>query len=223
VFDDSADLGRARVAVAAIATAYGEDVRSVLSIATAAFAKRGDARAKALRAESAGRQIQLPELLRRRRLAGAIRFEDEFGALVEVATTAYVERAELVMPGALVPSLTEAGIEIDPDRDPRDPDIRPLWVARSGRVIGAVAFERKEPFGASVVAALRVRNPNNRFVYLSSSPPAQARAIAEAAGIETVFGGLDAAAKADTIRELSSRWRDLRSLARALERRIQSG
>lgn len=205
VFDDSADLARARVAVATVATADNEDVRTVLSIATAAFVKRGDARAYALRAECDRRQIQLPEVLRRRRLAGAIRFEDEFGALAEVATTAYVERTELVIPDGLAPSLIEAGIEIDPDRDPRDPDIRPLWVARNGRVIGAVAFERKEPFGGSVVAALRARNPKNRFVYLSSSSPAQARAIAEDAGIETSFGGLDAATKADTIRELSRR------------------
>lgn len=205
VFDDSADLERARVAVAAVATASEEDVRTVLSIATAAFAKRGDARAMALRSESAGRQIRLPEVQRRRRLAGAIRFEDEFGALTEVATTAYVERAELAIPDALAPSLTEAGIEIDPDHDPRDPDLRPLWVARGGRVIGVVAFERREPFGGSVVAALRARNPKNRFVYLSSAPPAQARAVAEDAGIEASFGGLDPAAKADTIRELSRR------------------
>jgi cation transport ATPase len=205
VFDDSADLARARVAVAAVAPAYGEDARIVLSIATAAFAKRGDARAKALRVESAGRRIQLPEVQRRRRLAGAIRFEDGFGGLIEVATTAYVERAELVIPDALMPSLAQVGIEIDPDRDPRDPDIRPLWVARSGRVIGVVAFERKEPFGGAVVAALRARNKNNRFVYLSSASPAQARAIAEAAGIDTSFGGLDAATKAATIRELSRR------------------
>jgi cation transport ATPase len=205
VFDDSAGLERSQVAVAASVTTGDEDARTVLSIATAAFARRGDARAKALLGESARRQIALPQVQRRRRVAGAIRFVDEFGALVEVATTAYVDLAALVIPDALAPSLAEAGVALDPALEPRDPDIRPLWVARAGRVIGVIAFERREPFGASVVETLRARNPNNRYVYVSSAPQAKARAIAKDAGIETAIGGLDAAAKANTIRELSRR------------------
>jgi cation transport ATPase len=205
VFDDTAGLERSQVEVAAICTDAEEDARTLLSIVTAAFAKRGDARAKALRRESARRQIILPQVQRRRRLAGAIRFEDEFGALLEVATTGYVERGELVIPDALAPSLAEAGIELDSKRDPRDPDVRPLWVARSGRVIGVVGFERGEPIGGSVVEILQARNPNARFVYLSSLPQANARALAANAGIETAIGGLNEAAKANAIRELSRR------------------
>jgi len=177
----------------------------VLSIATAAFAKRGDARAKALRKESARRQIVLPPVQHRRRLAGTIRFEDEFGALVEVATTAYVGRGELEIPGSMASFLAEADIELDPRRDPQDPDVRPLWVARAGRVIGVVAFERREPIGGSVVDILRARNPNARFVHLSSAPQAKARVIAADAGVETAIGGLDMAAKANAIRGLSRR------------------
>ena len=205
VFDESADLERSRVAVAAVCVSYGENPQIVLSIAAAAFAKRGDARAKALRAESAQRQLKLPQLQHRRRVAGAIRFEDESGALVEVATTTYVKNAELAIPDALASSLAEAGVALDPAREPHDADIRPLWVARNGRVIGVVAFERREPFGGSVVETLRKRNPSNRFVYLSSSPPEKARAVANDAGIETAIGGLDAAAKANAIRGLSRR------------------
>ena len=205
VFDDTAGLERSQVAVAAVGAADEEDARTVLSIATAAFAKRGDARAKALRRESARRQIVLPPVQRRRRLAGTIRFEDEFGALVEVATTAYVGRGELEIPGSMASSLAEADIELDPGRDPRDPDVRPLWVARAGRVIGVVSFERREPIGASVVDILRARNPSARFVHLSSAPQAKARAVATDAGVETAIGGLDMAAKANAIRGLSRR------------------
>jgi len=205
VFDDSAQLERAMVAVASISTTGETDAGTVLSIATAAFARRGDARAKALLGESARRQIVLPQVQRRRRVAGAIRFEDESGALIEVATSAYADLAALVIPDALARSLAEAGVELVPTREPPDPDIRPLWVARAGRVIGVVAFERREPFGAAVVETLRARNPNNRYVYLSSAPQARARAVAEDAGIETAIGGLDAAAKAEAIRELSRR------------------
>ena len=205
VFDESAGLERRRVRVAATGATYEEDERTVLSMATAAFVKRGDARAKALREESERLQIKLPHIQHRRRVAGAIRFDDEFGALVEVATTAYVERAGLVFPDALASFLAEAGVEPDPKLDPSDTDLRPLWVARSGRVIGVVAFERSEPIGRSVIETLRKRNPKNRFLYLSSASHAKARAAAEASGIETAIGRLDASAKANAIRELSRR------------------
>jgi cation transport ATPase len=175
VFDDSAGLERSQVAVAAALTTGEEDLQTVLSIATAAFARRGDARAKALLRESVRRQIVLPQVQCRRRVAGAIRFEDKLGALVEVATAAYVNLAALEAPDALAPTLAGAGVELDPAREPHDPDIRPLWVARDGRVIGIVAFERREPSGASVVEMLRARNPNNRYLYLSSADDRQPR------------------------------------------------
>ena len=205
VFDESAGLERARVSVDAIGAAGRADAQNVLSIATAAFIKRGDARAKALREESDRRQIVLPDIKHRRRLAGAIRFEDEFGELLEVATTAYVERAALAIPDVLASFLAEADVELDPSLDPSDPDIRPLWVARAGRVIGVVTFDRKEPIGRSVVETLRRRNPKNRFLYISSASHEKARGAAEAAGIETAIGRLDASAKVKTIRELSRR------------------
>jgi cation transport ATPase len=205
VFDESAGLERAQVAVAAIGAAHKEDAQKVLSIATAAFVRRGDARAKALREESDRRQTLLPQIQQRRRLAGAIRFEDESGELLEVATTAYVERAALTIPDVLAPFLAEAGVELDPNLDPRDPDVRPLWVARAGRVIGVITFERKEPIGRSVIETLRRRNPKNSFLYISSASQKKARAAAEASGIETAIGRLDASAKANAIRELSRR------------------
>ena len=124
VFDESAGLERRKVAVAATGAAYEGDAQTVLSIATAAFVKRGDARAKALREESARLQIAPPHIQHRRRLAGAIRFEDDSGALLEVVTTAYVERAGLVIPDALAPFLGRLGVELDPSLEPRDPDIR---------------------------------------------------------------------------------------------------
>ena len=205
VFDESAGLDRARVAVAAIGAVHKKDAPTVLSVATAAFVKRGDARARALREESDRREIVLPQIQHRRRVAGAIRFEDESGQLLEVATTAYVERAALAIPDGLASFLAEADVSLDPDLDPRDPDIRPLWVVREGCVIGVVTFERNEPIGLSVVETLRKRNPNNRFIYLTSASHQKARAAAEAAGIEAAIGRLDASAKAATIRGLSRR------------------
>jgi len=205
VFDDDAGLARGQVSVAAIGAVDGEEARTVLAVATAAFAKRGDLRARALRRESARRQILLPQVQRRRRLAGAIRFEDEFGALLEVTTTAYVDRGELELPKTLSLALDETGIDLDPRLDPKDPDLRPLWVARAGRIVGVVSFERGEPIGGAVIDALQARNPNARFVHLSSAPQAKARRVADEAGIETAIGGLNAAAKADAIRGLSRR------------------
>ena len=135
VFDDSACLDRGRIATASICVAGDRPPEDVLTLATAAFAKRGDARASALRLESARRKIDLPHLSRRRRVAGAIRFEDDDGRLIEVATTAYVDRAALVVPDDLASALAEADVSLDPAQDPRDPDLRPLWVARDGRIL----------------------------------------------------------------------------------------
>lgn len=203
VFDDSAGLDRPQVAVAAIISA--EDDEQVLRLATTAFARRGDARAAALRKASAQRRIVLPDTFRRRRVAGAIRFEDESGVEVEVATTLYVNHMELAVPQNLAQALAEAKIASHPKQDPSDPDLRPLWIARAGKIIGAVAFKRSAPFGRSVVETLQARNPKARFVYLAKSRQKSARAVAMRAGIETVIADLDASAKAETIRELSRR------------------
>lgn len=205
VFDDSAGLDRGRVAVADICAAGDIDRLEILKLATAAFAKRGDARARALRAESAHRRIELPKLLRRRRLAGAIRFEDSIGRLIEVATTFYIDLAGLAVHESLATSLAAADINLDPARDPRDADLRPLWVARTGEALGAVSFERREPGVLSAIEALRLRNPKARFIYLSGSPQDVAQFVASRAGIETAIGGLDPDAKARTIRDISRR------------------
>jgi cation transport ATPase len=122
-----------------------------------------------------------------------------------VTTTAHVDRGDLELPDALALALGETGVELDPKLDPHDPDLRPLWVARASRVVGVVSFERGEPIGGRVVDALHARNPNARFVHLSSSPQAKARLVADEAGIDTAIGGLDAAGKADAIRGLSRR------------------
>lgn len=204
IFDDSARLDRGRIAVADIC-AGDADRLEILTLATAAFAKRGDARARALREESMRRDIALPQLLRRRRLAGAIRFEDNSGRLIEVATTAYVDRAALLVHDSLATSLAAAEVAIDPARDPRDPDLRPLWVAREGETLGAVSFERREPSVLSAIEALRARNPQTRFIYLSEAPQDVAQLVASRSGIETTIGGLDAEAKARTIRDISRR------------------
>ena len=201
VFDDSAGLDRSQVAVAAIISAEEDEL--ALRLATTAFARRGDARAAALRKASAQRGIELPDTFRRRRVAGAIRFEDEFGMEVEVATTSYVNYMELAVPHTLAPALAEAEITTDPKHDPSDPDLRSLWITRGGKIIGAVAFKRSAPFGRSVVETLQARNPKARFVYLAKSRQKSARAVAMRAGIETVIAGLDASAKAETIRDLS--------------------
>lgn len=205
VFDDSASLDRGRIATASICVAGDRPPEDVLTLATAAFAKRGDARASALRLESARRKIDLPHLSRRRRVAGAIRFEDDDGRLIEVATTAYVDRAALVVPDDLASALAEADVSLDPAQDPRDPDLRPLWVARDGRILGVVSFERLEPALRAAIEALRTRNPKARFLHLSERPQDVAQFVATRAGIETAIGGLDAAAKARTIRDLSRR------------------
>lgn len=205
VFDDSARLDRGRVAVADICAAGDTDRLEILTLATAAFAKRGDARARALRAESARRHIALPQLLRRRRLAGAIRFEDNNGRLIEVATTAYIDRAALAVHDSLATALAAADVELDPARDPRDTDLRPLWVAREGEALGAVSFERREPSVLSAIEALRARNPKARFVYLSEAPQDVAQFVASRSEIETAIGGLDAEAKARAIRDISRR------------------
>jgi cation transport ATPase len=79
-------------------------------------------------------------------------------------------------------------------------------VVRDRKILGVLQFAAQGDLRyAELVAALRAKNPEARFVHISSSPQEQAEARAEGVGFDAVFGGLDPQAKVETLRSLGMR------------------
>lgn len=199
VFDESAYLSGKALVVAGVQPADAGNEFEVLKFAAAAFATRTDQRALALSEELARQGIVVSAPARRRRLAGAIRFDSASGAEIDVASTAYVARSQLPIPGSLV-ALLAADLGTNGTQDVEQ---RAVWVIRDGRIFGAVRFAREAVIAPSVITNLARANRGSQFIYLSSAPQRVAAAAAKSAGIETVFGGLSDDEKADKVRTIS--------------------
>jgi cation transport ATPase len=203
VFDDTAGLERQNIDVEDVFSTGVVSADAVLGYAAAAFPADQNERVSALHAQSDKRDAPRPGASHRMRHAGVVRYRDSDNRLLEIAAPAYLASQGVVIPTALAkePALRIAGSAVAQDNW-----LRPLWVLRQGKVLGAVTFRRKgAPEALDVIKALKARNRGFRFVHISSRPQREAEAVARSVGVSTVFGDLDPAAKADVLRTLGER------------------
>ena len=214
VFDDSPALERRRISIGEIITQRGVAPEAVISYAASAFPAFQNDRARALLDHCFQLRAPMLEITGRKREAGVIRYLDAQGQQIEVATPAYVETQGINVPAALAAAFaasTTAWAERGNKRGKRavahpEPQLRPLWVVREGKVLGIVTFQRQGDLeGAEIIATLRARNAQARFIHVSRRPQHEAEAIAGRIGISTVFGGLDAVGKAAVLEKLGRR------------------
>jgi manganese/zinc-transporting P-type ATPase C len=213
VFDDTSALERRQIEVAEIFSASNVSADIVLGYAAAAFSASQNERARALAAQSIKQSVPIPEIFERTRHAGAVRYLDRGDCTLELAAPAYVAAMGVNLPPLIADALAASPHMWNPQRDGRsdsnsydDPLLRPLWVLRDGAVLGVVTFRRQgEQEAVQVIAALKARNKNARFVYLSAHAQTAAEAIARAVGISTVLGDLDPEGKARALSDLGRR------------------
>jgi len=194
VFDNTSDVARPGLSVAAVITAGDLPAERVLGYAAAAYPGAASARGNALRLESARRAAPVPAIEQYGREAGVIRCVAADGEAFSVATQAATGHADI--PAALWrASQRHQGAEAEP-----------LWVRLDGKVAGVVILHRHgAPEAGEALAALKARHKAARFMYLSSEAEAKAEEIAAAAGISTVFGGLSADGKVEILAKLGTR------------------
>jgi cation-transporting P-type ATPase C len=216
VFDDVPALDRRRSQVSEIIAARGISSTEVLSYATSAFPSFQNERARALMEECIRDRAPLREISQRTRCAGAVRYRDEQNRQIEICTAAYIGEQGLKVPRTIAEAVAVSSSAWDwQKKSPRakgkaaphaEPPLRPLWVIRDRQVLGVVTFQRKGELEAvEVIATLKARNANARFVHISSRPQAEAEARAEKIGISTVHGGLNAEDKANVLASLGRR------------------
>ncbi len=211
IFDDTPALERRRIAVDQILADKGVDPNTVLSYSTSAFPAYQNNRARALMEQCLEHGAPLLEITQRARHAGVIAYRDAEGRQIEVASHAYVEAHKTKIPPALAKAFAKAPGAWAPDVAKKkvphhEPQLRPLWVLREGKVLGAVTFQRSgELEGVEVIATLKARNPRAHFVHVSSRPQKEAEAIASALGISIVYGGLNTAQKVEGLKTLGKR------------------
>jgi manganese/zinc-transporting P-type ATPase C len=206
VFDDSAALERRQLKVGEILAVAGISQNIVLGYATAAFPVFQNERARALSAKSAEADAAIPQIFNRVRKAGAISYRDAEGHHLEIAAPAYIEEKGIRVPASITDGLAAAAIDRRKSEPHEEVSLRPLYVLRDDKVLGAVTFHcQGEWEGKEIIATLQKRNKRARFVYLSSHAQVRAEAIAAKIGIMSVFGELDAKEKARAVEKLGRR------------------
>lgn len=206
VIDQSDALLRRRIEIAEVFAAKDVLVSDVIRLAAAAFPALQNERVRVVHDRCAEIGVAIPQIFRRRRVAGAVLYDDERGHHVEIGSAALYTNAKNAqdLRNAVKSSAHEASF--DPARWPEDHLLRPLIVRRDGEVIGAVAFHRAGDFeAAETFEHLRAINRQARFIHVSSRSQAEAEAVAANLGIETAVGGLDEMEKARITRELGPR------------------
>lgn len=202
IFDDGTDFSKRDIAVAGVRAWDRAAARETLALATAAFHDSDDPRAPALSRETRRRKIERPSISGRKRLAGAVRFLDEAGSLVTIATLDHLHWSGLTGAIAAVAALPSSPLE--PAKADGTP--RPLIILRGRELLGTVSFARRGAAQvASAVSLLRSRNPEIRFVHLSSLPQEAAEERAADVRFDAVFGNLSPSGKAEAIKSLGSR------------------
>ncbi len=130
------------------------------------------------------------------------------------ATPAYLDEEGIAIPAALKRAIQSTDTAWAPQvkgktkkRVPHpEPQVRPLWAIRDGKVIGVVTFQRSgELEGVEVIATLRARNAQARFFHVSSRSQKEAEAVANAIGITNAVGGLTSEQKAEVVKKLGRR------------------
>lgn len=196
VFDDGAGLDRRALEVDQLGVLAGSPDNAIAWLAAAFEADKSD-RGRAIARLAARRASTWTlEVHGLRRSAGAIRFRDEVGREILVASPAYLKKSNVTLPDRLQRLLNPAAPAGE----------APAVLFRDGAPFGVATFRRRgEPEARAVIAALRRQNPKIRFVHVSSRRTSAARAAAGAAGIEFAFGGLDAQGKVSVLRSLGRR------------------
>jgi cation transport ATPase len=206
VFDDCAALERRQIEVSDIITVSGVQKNLVLGYATAAFPAFQNERARALLARSSELRASLPEIFQRVRQAGAIAYRDIEGRHVQIVAPAYLFAHGVRVPASINDAVAAATAALKKSEEPGEIPLRPLYVLRDDKVLGAVTFHRQGDWeGREIIAALQARNKRARFIYVSSHAQARAEAIAGRIGIASVYGELDAKEKARTLEKLGKR------------------
>ena len=213
VFDDSLALERRRIALGEVFTAGGVPRGVVLGYACAAFPMFQNERSRSLLDACVRERVPVPEITRRIRDAGVIRYQDDGGHTVEVAAPAYVSAKGYHVPATLADRVVRRGaaahrlmVKRHQPEFPDEPQLRPLWVVRDGQVLGAVTFQRSGELEAvEVIETLRARNRRASFVYVTNRPQAQAEVFGAELGITACHGELSADGKARLIRDLGHR------------------
>jgi cation-transporting P-type ATPase C len=207
VIDDSAELARRGVEVAQLQTVSGVSSEQVGLYASTASLGLQSEQGAALRSLVARSRREAPKALVQQ--AGVIRYRDDDGSLIELATTPYLSAWEIEIPEGLQTSPARRGKKSRPKEDVQrghflaDPALRPLWVLRNSTVIGGVTFARSgEPAGAKLVHALRAQSPSVRIVYVAPEGDAKAHVLAAALGVQHVQRGAGQLASSDLIRGL---------------------
>ena len=206
VFDDSSALELRQLEVGEIFTVSGISKEIVLGYATAAFPLDQNERARALFAKSVEAQSPIPEIFHRVRKAGAISYRDGEGRLLEVAAPAYIAAKGIRVPASVTDGLAATATGRRKSELNDELPLRPLYILRDDKVLGAVTFHRQGDWeGKEIIATLQARNKRARFIYISSHAQARAEAIARKIGISNVYGELDAKEKAHTLEKLGKR------------------
>jgi cation transport ATPase len=202
LFDDGLDFAARAVEIAKINVVARAAAGEALTLAAAALAGRDDPRAEAVRRELAEDGRPTPPAQGRRQRAGETTFWDETGALVSLASPEQALRENFAAPSSALGDLVRK-LAANPAADPA---LRPLVVARDRKILGILQFAAQGDLRyAELVAALRTKNPEARFVHISSARQDRAEARAEGVGFDAVFGGLDPQQKVETLRSLGMR------------------
>jgi cation transport ATPase len=205
VIDDTAGLERRGIEVAAVRAVKGIAEGVIADYALAARETTGTDQSLVLATFTSGPTAARPKGESVRHHAGVARYRDHSGAAIEVATAQHVAASKIGVPPAFRQTLAQHAMASEPrsqiEVPAGGPSLRPLWVSRNGEVIGVVSFARTgEMVGKRVVAAIKAQDGRARLVYLSRHGEAEAQALARALGIDSSYGALEQAAKADLIR-----------------------
>ncbi|HVE15562.1 MAG TPA: hypothetical protein VNB29_02445, partial [Chthoniobacterales bacterium] len=109
VFDDSLALDRRRISLGEVLAGEGATRAEILGYACAAFPMFQTERARSLLDACVRERVSVPEITRRIRDAGVIRYRDETGHTIEVATPGYVAANRIEIPAALGAQVAKQG------------------------------------------------------------------------------------------------------------------
>lgn len=203
VFDDTPGLTQRELEIDEVFSTGLVSENNVLAYAAAAFPPAQNERAEALQAETAKRGNALPQVINRERRAGAIRYFDGEGQLLEIAAPAHIKAVGLPLSSSAAKILAAAE---DSHQTAAGAAARPITVLRDGQILGVITLRRRGQLeGARLVATLKARNKRALFFHISSDPQSVAEVRARSIGIEAVSGDLDATAKVKFLSQLGPR------------------
>jgi cation transport ATPase len=194
VIDSSAGLGRQRIRVDSVETVRAVTPDQVVRYALAAMGGSRSDRGAALAAFAArNRPSIVPDARPIVRPAAVRNYRNALGNAVEIFSGARLTASKAEVPKRFPTVLARRGRgtrSAGAELANLESDLRPLWVARDGKVIGVISFARSGAIvGREVVAALASHQPRAPIVYMSREGDPGAAAVARGLGIELSRGG----------------------------------